>query len=58
MPTALQAEQMAYVDDVRDPITGVLIFPDLAQWHGQVADYFCAVLVHEGAIGPVDCYAH
>ena len=42
VPTPEQSRQMAFVDEVRDPITGALIFPELREWHGQVADYFCA----------------
>ena len=48
VPTPEAERQMDLVDQMRDPISGALVFPDLRAWHGDVADYFCEVLETHG----------
>jgi hypothetical protein len=46
---------MEIVDHLVDPVTGALLFPNLREWHGQVQDYFCGVLVSQDRLDPEDC---
>lgn len=47
VPTEQQEREMRTVEGLRDG-AGKRLFPELYVWHGEVADYFCAVFVARG----------
>jgi hypothetical protein len=55
LATPLANREMEIVDHLVDPVTGALLFPNLREWHGQVQDYFCGVLVSQDRLDPEDC---